>query len=482
MAVDKATLATEPLASPSLDLKWSLMLRVVAVALLCFLLAAASTLFGTYREVRKVNEDVADIVVRQLQVQLFRIESAIGVSAQFPDWDYVTDGVQSAGQCIQYVKADGSIGRSTCIGLKPDNDAPPAWFSALGRWLLAAHTEVVRPVSYHGKSYGTLVVTTETAAVLAAIWKDVSALLGLTALVVGAICVLQYVAISRALRPTKDILAGLDRLARGDLSSRLPGFRLVELQRISEVFNTLVAGLDRTMRERTALAAKLVEGQEQERRQLARELHDELAQSLSAMSAIAASIKATAERECPALVPETDNLSQSSMAMMRFLRTTLRTLRPPEIDDFGLAASLSALAKNQERRSGGELRISLAIDGDLEALPPTAASHVYRIVQEGLTNIGKHAKAGRARVALGFPTAPEGHAACQQRWLALTIEDDGCGGADRSKTSEGEGFGLIGMRERVMALGGQLDVIDFGERGFRLHAMIPFEAPRALLP
>jgi two-component system, NarL family, sensor histidine kinase UhpB len=340
----------------------------------------------------------------------------------------------------------------------------------------------MRPVSYHGKSYGTLVVTTETAAVLAAIWKDISALLGLTALVVGAICLLQYAAISRALRPTKDILAGLDRLARGDLSSRLPGFRLVELQRISEVFNTLAAGLDRTMRERTALAAKLVEGQEQERRHLARELHDELAQSLSAMSAIAASIKATAESDCPALVPEADRLSQSSMAMMRFLRTTLRTLRPPEIDDFGLAASLSALARDQERRSRGELKIFLAIDGDLEALPPTAASHVYRIVQEGLTNIGKHAKAGRARVALDFPTTPEGQGASRRRWLALTIEDDGCGRADRGKDRKREGFGLIGMRERVMALGGQLDVSDLGGQGFRLHAMIPFEAPRELLP
>ena len=63
--------------------------------------------------------------------------------------------------------------------------------------------------------------------------------------------------------------------------------------------------------------------------------------ALSAMSAVAASIKATAETECPALVPEANNLSQTSMAMMRSLRTTLQTLRPPEIDDFGLAASLS---------------------------------------------------------------------------------------------------------------------------------------------
>ena len=230
-------------------------------------------------------------------------------------------------------------------------------------------------------------------------------MLGLTALVIGAICMLQYGAISRVLRPTKDILAGLDRLALGDLSSRLPHFRLIELQRISEAFNTLAANLERTTREKMQLAAKLVDHQEQERLDLARDLHDELAQSLSAMSAVAASIKATAETECPALVPDARNLSQTSMAVMRALRTTLRALRPPEIDDFGLAASLTVLARDHEQLAGGRLKISLEINGDLRVLPPTAASHVYRIVQEGLTNINKHAQAARARVDVDFRAA-----------------------------------------------------------------------------
>ena len=141
----------------------------------------------------------------------------------------------------------------------------------------------------------------------------------------------------------------------------------------------------------------------------------------------------------------------------------------------------SALARNQERRGGGELTIALVVDGDLQGLPPTAASHVYRIVQEGLTNIGKHAMASRARVALSL-AGSRGHRRMPPRWLALTIEDDGCGGVDRSKATEGEGLGLIGMRERVMALGGRLDIIDLGERGFRLQAMIPFEAPGGSLP
>jgi len=195
------------------------------------------------------------------------------------------------------------------------------------------------------------------------------------------------------------------------------------------------------------------------------------------MSAVAASIKATAEAKCPALVPEARNLSQISMAVMRALRTTLRALRPPEIDDFGLAASLAVLARDHEQLAGGGLKISLEINGDLRALPPTAASHVYRIVQEGLTNINKHAHGAHARVDLGFRPEAGDPITSERRWLTLTIENDGRGAADSGMATEGNGFGLIGMRERVTALGGQLDVLDLGDRGFRLHAMIPFEVP-----
>jgi signal transduction histidine kinase len=455
-----------------------LTLRVVTVALLCFVMAAAITLVGTYRDVRRANESLAEIVVRQLQMQLFRIDSYIDVPARFPDWEPVTAGVQTAGQCLQYVKEDGRVGRSSCIGFNTRSGGAPAWFSSLFGWLVGPPGDVSRPISYRGKAHGTLVVTTEKPVVLAAIWNDVSGLLGLTALVIGAICLLQFVAISRALRPTKEILTGLDTLARGDLSCRLPSFRLVELQRISDVFNRLAANLELTTREKTALAAKLVDNQEQERRHLARELHDELAQNLSAMTAIAASIKATAATECTVLLPEATKLAEASMAIMKSLQTTLRTLRPPEIDDLGLAASLSALAMEHERRAGGGLRISVEIDGDLQALPPTAASHVYRIVQEGLTNISKHAGATRARLVLGIGVGAGEEETLRGPWLDLMIEDDGCG-ANGNK--EGNGLGLIGMRERVMALGGQLDARSGAERGFKLHTRIPFAAPRGSL-
>lgn len=449
-----------------LDLKWLLTLRVVAVAIACFLLAAAFAFYSTGREIKRANENVADLVAKQLQLQLFRIAANLEAPAQFPDWEPVIGYVQGAGQCVHFIKTDGNE-RSSCIGVNRNSNWPPAWFSSLSAFTGVTQADVALPVSYREKRYGTLLVTMEPAAVLAAIWKDISRLLGLTALLVGTTCLLQYAAISRALRPTKDILAGLDRLARGDLACRLPNFHLSELQRISEVFNTLAASLEQTMRERSTLAARLVNGHEQERQHLARELHDELAQILSAMGAKAASIKVTAENECPALASEADNLSQIATGAMQSLRTTLHGLRPPEIDDFGLAATLTALVRDHERRAGGRLKIAFDPGGDLHGLPPTTSAHLYRIVQEGLTNIGKHANASRARVLLSFDST--------RRWLELTIEDDGCRALDCGIAAEGSGLGLIGMRERAIALGGRLDVVR-RDRSFKLHAVIPLEA------
>ena len=84
-------------------------------------------------------------------------------------------------------------------------------------------------------------------------------------------------------------------------------------------------------------------------------------------------------------------------------------------------------------------------------------------------------------VDLGFRPEAGNLTTSERRWLTLTIENDGCGAVDSGIVAQGNGFGLIGMRERVMALGGQLDIIDLGDRGFKLHAVIPFEVSARLV-
>ena len=171
-------------------------------------------------------------------------------------------------------------------------------------------------------------------------WSDISQMLGLSAATITALCILVYFVIERALRPAGNIVGALHQLAIGNLRCRLPPFRLSELRIISEVFNQVAAALDVAISERSKLARRLVDAREQERRHLARVLHDELAQSLTAMRASAAAIKITASNDCPSLLPEAQALTMTADNIMQGLRRTLQELRVQEIDDVGLRAAL----------------------------------------------------------------------------------------------------------------------------------------------
>lgn len=453
-----------PRERPRLDLKSYLAMRVVAAGVLCLLAVASIALAVSYHDVKQLNDDVAHRALATLEKQL-TMGSSITMNDRFPDWDGLVDLTQAAGQCLHFESPDRSVMRSSCTGA-----VPPAWFLAAYRALIAPRTDIMLPVAHRGQSRGELAVAIDPGSAAARVWERVVGLIGLSALTTGAICALAYLVIDRALSPTKEVLAGFDRLAQGDLAIRLPSFRLMELQRISEVFNGLAEGLERTTAERQALAARLVDAVEQERRRLAREIHDELAQNLSAVGALAASIKAAAERDYPPIAAEAGRLSETATLVMKSLRRALHRLRPQEIDELGLSPSLAALVADYERRLQTKLRIALAIEADLSDLSPTASAHVYRIVQEGLTNVTKHADATSASLTLRFRDDPADKAVRGCRLLEVEIVDDGRG-LDPDIPSRG--MGLIGMRERVAALGGTLDVARRSDLGSKLTAIIP---------
>ena len=450
-----------------MDLKWLLVRRITLVALACFLAGSALALYGIARESARQNVDLAELVGRQLDLQLSRIDRSTDIPTRFPDWGMVASYSLRPGQCVEYRGPDAVALRTSCAGVDAAQIRTPAWFFQAYRSLINDHLTATRAISYRAASHGTVFATSDPVATAGQAWSTIAPLLGLSAALVAALCLVTYLVVDRALLPAKDILAGLNRLARGDLACRLPAFRLAELNRISEVFNALSADLSKVTAERAELARRLIDSQERERRHLARELHDEIAQKLAALNALAACIRTSAQRDMPALVDEARALEDMASGLMITLRRTLTYLRPQEIDDLGLVQGLKALVEQHNQSAAGRTHYSIETAGEIEHLRGETSAHVYRIVQEALTNVAKHADARNVKVLLTQ------HADIDQERISLSVVDDGAGATSDPRPSTPGGAGLIGMRERVVALSGDFAAGPLPNGGFGLQVEFP---------
>ena len=212
-----------------------------------------------------------------------------------------------------------------------------------------------------------------------------------------------------------------------------------------------------------ALSRRLVEAEETYRRELARELHDRVGQNLAALNI---NLEILLNTLPPDLIPERAPRLSDSLALVdetvNSIEDVLSELRPPLLDDYGLLAALRWLAKQFTQRTG--IQVSVAADEGLKRVDPGAEIALYRIAQEALTNLAKHAKARHVDISL--KREPEG--------ITLTIADDGIG-FDPSTTARPDsetGWGMIGMRERAEAVGGKLTVDSAPGKGTRIKVTI----------
>ena len=221
------------------------------------------------------------------------------------------------------------------------------------------------------------------------------------------------------------VVAGLERLAANDLSTRLPPFDLAELSAIGNVFNTLAAALQSALAERNTLTKRLIQVQDEEGRHLARELHDEFGQCLAAIAAVAASAGETAKAECTALVPQCQRIAQTAAHMMETLLGTLFRLRAPDVEEFGLITSLQSLVAGWNSGSRRRTHFELGISNSFEGLPAPFGTNLYRIAQEAITNAAKHAEATRIWLNLCMRKADAAATHPSAYEIELTVTDDG---------------------------------------------------------
>lgn len=211
-----------------------------------------------------------------------------------------------------------------------------------------------------------------------------------------------------------------------------------------------------TLRELAAYQERI---REDERKRIAREVHDELGQNMLALRLDVATLHARAGDRHPLLAERTAAALDHIDATMKSIRTIMNNLRPPVLD-LGLQAAIDWQVKQFERRNG--IPCELAMNDDGQEVADAQATAVFRILQESLNNIGRHARATQVRVELRV----------DDKQLCMSIQDNGIGmyPSDRRKVRR---FGLIGMQERVAMLGGELRIESKPGQGTLLQMSIP---------
>jgi signal transduction histidine kinase len=242
------------------------------------------------------------------------------------------------------------------------------------------------------------------------------------------------------------VLAGAAFLGLAITTAALWRFRQYESERDRQLKRLISA--EEGLR---ALSQRLVETQEQERKSLSRELHDEVGQVLTALKVQLG--------QAAALAPN-QHVSHAADLVERSLQTVrqmARGLRPAMLDDLGLGPALKWLARDVSKNVGLEVEVDL--EGELAELDEPRRTCVYRVVQEALTNSVKHSQASKVRVVLHE----------SPRELVLTVQDNGKG----ASPTKSEGIGLLGMRERIEEFGGEFAIVTAPGAGMLVRANLP---------
>lgn len=234
--------------------------------------------------------------------------------------------------------------------------------------------------------------------------------------------------------------------------------RVQALERESEMRYRQVV---QTREELHRLSARLVAAQEEERRNLSRELHDEVGQSMSALLVELGNLASALPAGNPALEEKLQRVKRLAESNVGVIRNMSLLLRPSMLDDLGLVPALKWQARETARRTGMKVRVDAEDVSD--DLPDDYRTCIYRVVQEALHNATRHSKAAHVRVTVKR----------EQARITVAIEDDGTGFESREK-----GMGILGMEERVRHLGGQFDITSQQGHGTKVSILLPLaESP-----
>ena len=363
---------------------------------------------------------------------------------------------------VELANEHGEIIDSNQTPQKEDLNEAPQWFESLLNRFTSPWTTSIRSIEYQGKVLGKLIITPDPDYEYAEKWKQLKELLTLVFIFFILVNLSVIWAVAQALKPTESIFNALNALEEGKLETRLPKFKVPELARIGEKFNLMIIKLQGSIKQNHKLTQELITLQEQERKSIARDLHDEFGQCLTAINTDASVILKASEKKYPELKGSAQAIAQLSRHLTEIVSGLLQQLRPGVLEELGIEAAINDLVESWGARND-EVACKVSIDPIADVLDESRSITLYRLIQECLTNITKHAGATEFHLHIFYERKGI------KNGLHVEIMDNGKG-FDANNT---KGLGLPGMRERIEGLNGQLSIKTKIGQGTAIEAWIP---------
>lgn len=450
-----------------MSLRFRINLVIALSMIVIVLVGAIFTLYNARKSVREVMDDSMNLAIQSIEDG---VSDPLAMKNPAKFWQSrmgLSAGTQRLrmriilpdGRAIEYMGA---------WALQPTSPAPSWFVWAIKPDVLIKNTLIetdIGPIR--------VAIRGNPTDEIAKLWKSAQALFGLIFLQALLVGVLVHLTLNKALRSVPIILKGLENIKTGKFNERLPSFNVPEFSRISDAFNHATSALEQAHHENRALTSRTLRVQEEERRSLARELHDELGQSLTGIKITATSMlkeNSTNQKAIESILSICDHL-------FLVVRSMMRRLRPTVLDDLGLAASLEDMIGNW-REQNSHTNVRLQCENTVESCDEAVKIHLYRIVQEALNNIARHARAQEVEVKLKQTNCDElsqhtGQINGITDCIHLAVTDNGQG-FDADQVAPG--FGLLGIRERAESLGGKFWSHSQPGHGVSIEVEVPFES------
>jgi two-component system, NarL family, sensor histidine kinase UhpB len=330
---------------------------------------------------------------------------------------------------------------------------PPDWFI---RWVKGDYPKVEHQITTQDGGAITLIIQAQPLDEITEVWQEslgfftsISLLTLLTFLAVNLV-------LNKSLKTINVIVEALRVIETGQYRQQLPTFSTEEFDSIAKAINHMTVELEKTQQENHALTQHSLEIQEEERQWLSQELHDEFGQSLTAikvMAVTAAQPKADSGKITRGITEICDHL-------MLVLRSMMQQLHPLVLTELGLKAALEEMVNHWSDRNP-ELDLSIQCADEVDGLDKNITRQIFRVIQECLTNVVRHAQANHVSIDLSLSA---------EKKLVLRVVDDGQG-CNLHMLSRG--FGLRGIKERIKSLDGEITLHSQPGAGMRITAWIP---------